>query len=161
MGSLWALSLSLLCPPTQNCLPNILIVSVWTAFQIERTRDWQQLLQYCFCRIMQYDNMSNKCSQCSNAFSCPSKLNKHMMLHRGEKPFKCNHCDFASSNGHYLKTWEHTRVRSLSNVTSATMLHLRRLHWRHIWGYIVEKNLTNVTNVTLHHPKEATWRLIW
>ena len=39
----------------------------------------------------------NKCNQCDYATYHASHLARHLKKHSGEKPHKCNQCDFASS----------------------------------------------------------------
>ena len=46
----------------------------------------------------------NKCNQCDFACSDPSSLSQHLKMHSGEKSNKCNQCDYASSRADNLKT---------------------------------------------------------
>ena len=48
--------------------------------------------------------MSQKCEQCSSAFSEARNLKKHMKIHSGEKPNKCKQCDFATLYASVLRT---------------------------------------------------------
>ena len=46
---------------------------------------------------MHNEQKSNKCNQCSYAFSWAGHLRTHLKIHSGEKSHKCNQCDYASS----------------------------------------------------------------
>jgi len=35
---------------------------------------------------------SNRCSTCGKSFKKPSDLIRHVRIHTGEKPFRCEHC---------------------------------------------------------------------
>jgi hypothetical protein len=37
----------------------------------------------------------NPCSHCSKVFTSKAKLQRHLLIHTGEKPFKCRSCDYA------------------------------------------------------------------
>ena len=39
-----------------------------------------------------------KCDDCDYSSSQKSNLRKHIMTHTGEKPFKCDDCGYSSSN---------------------------------------------------------------
>ena len=65
----------------------------------------------------------NKCNQCDYASSDASNLRTHLKTHSGERSNKCNQCNYASSQAGHLRT--HLKVHS-------------------------EKSQTNATNVTMH-----------
>ncbi|WAR17456.1 ZN182-like protein [Mya arenaria] len=49
------------------------------------------------------------CTLCDKPMQSPSHLVRHMRIHTGEKPFKCEYCDYSSSRKdhlrrHYLNT---------------------------------------------------------
>ena len=47
---------------------------------------------------------SYKCSFCAKVFSYKSSWKRHLHIHTGEKPFKCNFCDYRSSQMCHVKT---------------------------------------------------------
>ena len=47
----------------------------------------------------------NKCNQCDFACSDPSSLRTHLKAHSGEKTNKCNQCGYASSRADHLRTY--------------------------------------------------------
>ena len=44
-----------------------------------------------------------KCNNCDYASAWAGDLKKHLKTHSGEKPYKCNHCDYASVQTGNLK----------------------------------------------------------
>ena len=52
----------------------------------------------------------NKCNQCNFASSQVDHLRVHLKMHSGEKPNKCNQCNFASSEVHHLSV--HLKMHS-------------------------------------------------
>ena len=59
----------------------------------------------------------------------------HLKTHSGEKPNKCNQCDYASIWGHI---WKRTVKKSQTNATNVTMLLLGQAIWESIWKCTVE-----------------------
>ena len=84
---------------------------------------------------------SNKCNQCSFAFSRVDVLRKHLKMHSGEKSYKCNQCGYASSQAGNLRQHLKTHSGEKSNkcnqcdYASSQAGHLRR----HLKKHSVEK----------------------
>ena len=49
-------------------------------------------------------NKNKTCSYCLKIFPTPSKLERHVRIHFGIKPFSCNHCDKRFTQEIHLKT---------------------------------------------------------
>ena len=57
----------------------------------------------------------NKCNQCDYASSRVGDLRAHLNKHNGEKSQKCNQCDYASSHAGHLRTHLKTHSGEKSN----------------------------------------------
>ena len=55
-----------------------------------------------------------KCNQCEFASSHAGNLTKHLIMHSGEKSNKCNQCEFSSSQAGHLRT--HLKIHSGENL---------------------------------------------
>ena len=53
-----------------------------------------------------YDTQ-NRCMVCNKKFKSPSKLHRHLLIHTGEKPFKCDICEIGFRQDSHLR--EHNR----------------------------------------------------
>jgi len=47
--------------------------------------------------------VKHECHVCGEAFSWPSRLQQHMTVHTGDKPYRCQVCDKACSHSSTLK----------------------------------------------------------
>ena len=43
------------------------------------------------------------CRWCGHEFSCGQALRRHVLIHTGETPFRCFHCDYATNRRESLK----------------------------------------------------------
>ena len=69
----------------------------------------------------------NKCNQCDFASSQAGNLRRHLKTHSGEKSNKCNQCGYASSQAGNLRTHLKTQVsKSQTNATNVTLHPLRQ-----------------------------------
>ncbi len=44
------------------------------------------------------------CHWCGHEFTCAQGLRRHLLIHTGETPFNCFHCDYASNRKESLKS---------------------------------------------------------
>lgn len=63
-------------------------------------------------RMQQKANTVRQCPTCSKYFPSPSKLQRHMMIHTGQKPFLCEKCGRTFRQKSHLRIHSHTHVWS-------------------------------------------------
>ena len=140
--------------------------------------------------MVMYHRWSLICSYKTNDSKCLKEhsLRDHLKKHSGEKPNKCNQCDYAFIRAstlrdhlkkHSVETngtsvimhplgqtvwgdiWEHRVEKKPRSATSANMPVMIQAAWGDIWRHTVEKSQTNATNVTLHLLGQPVWGTIW
>ncbi|XP_028252317.1 zinc finger protein 729-like [Parambassis ranga] len=63
-------------------------------------------------RMQRKANAVRQCPTCSKYFPSPSKLQRHMMIHSGQKPFLCEKCGKSFRQKSHLRIHCHTHVWS-------------------------------------------------
>lgn len=73
----------------------------------------------CLAKLYRY-----KCTECDKAYRIKSQLNDHMNKHRGEKPFKCNDCDFQTSSSSSIIAHNriHLREKGIERTVNDSLL---------------------------------------
>ena len=91
----------------------------------------------------------NKCNQCDYASSQTGHLKMHLKTHTGEKSNKCSLCKYASSRAGNLRTHLKTHSGEKWNKCNCDYATSKACHLRDIWTHTVNKSKNKATNVNL------------
>lgn len=64
-------------------------------------------------RLPGYDVKKESCPECGKCFRQNWEVTRHMKVHTGEKPYKCEICDFRCSQKYHLKSHVVRHMNSL------------------------------------------------
>ena len=95
----------------------------------------------------------NKCNQCDFVSSYASALRGHLKIHSGEKPNKCNQCDYASSHAGHLR--QHLKTHSGEKSNKCNQCNFASVHAHslrfHLKMHSGEKSNKNKCNYVTMH----------
>ena len=74
---------------------------------VECKDEQKPLLDPMASKLDQSYDTQNRCAVCNKQFKSPSKLYLHLLIHTGEKPFKCDICEIGFRQNAHLR--EHNR----------------------------------------------------
>ena len=95
----------------------------------------------------------HKCNQCNYASSWTSNLRRHKKEHKGEKPHKCKECNYASIHASNLR--KHLKTHSGKKSHKCNHCNFSSVHAQSLKYHLNihnGENQTNATNVTTHPP---------
>ena len=88
-----------------------------------------------------------KCNQCEKIFS-NTNIKIHLMIHTGERPYQCSQCDKAFSDKAILKNiWEYILEKNFINIVNGKRHYQIISILKYIWGHTWGKYLINAANV--------------
>ena len=73
-------------------------------------------------------NKNKTCSYCHKIFPTPSKLERHVRVHLGIKPFLCDHCDKRFSQEIHLKTHVKISHKDICDAMRQKTLYHQTIH---------------------------------
>ncbi|KAM6074892.1 zinc finger protein 770 isoform 1-T2 [Chlamydotis macqueenii] len=129
----------------------------WKSFTTEERWMLHRCLKADHLRGASRRKKTHACESCNKAFPSRSKLERHFLIHTGQKPFKCSSCDKSFRQSTHLKIHQltHTEERPFQccfcqkgfKIQSKLMKH-KQLHARN-------KTFSNILYKakTLKHPR--------
>ena len=92
----------------------------------------------------------NKCNQCDFASSQAGDLRRHLKMHRGEKPNNCNWCGYAFSVPDNLRRHKVEKANKCNQCDNVSSSHLKTEN--------TVKNIhTNAASVNIYPLRRAIW----
>ncbi|GMR31339.1 hypothetical protein PMAYCL1PPCAC_01534, partial [Pristionchus mayeri] len=90
---------------------------------------------------------SYSCSECGKKLSTKRTLNEHLLIHSGEKPFTCEHCEmrFRFKSHRYIHLREFHKIKLYSCLTCGEQFHRKAQLSKH--QFIHKDNIPQNVNV--------------
>ena len=101
-----------------------------------------------------------KCTHCEKSFSQKRYLDLHMMTHTGEKPCQCIHCDIPFHRNVILTSiWWFILEKKMHSVWEC--IFSKKSILIIIWWLLLERNHINATSVRKHFHEREVLIIIW